>query len=74
MANTITGTYRRKLDRNFPRKTYGRRWQIETDFSMLKRLLGSAVRSRRRYAIDREILLRVVTINLMIVWRLNVCF
>jgi hypothetical protein len=34
---------------------------------MIKRLLGSAVRSRRRHAIDREILLRVATINLMIV-------
>ncbi|MBE3099550.1 MAG: hypothetical protein IMZ44_20725 [Planctomycetes bacterium] len=35
---------------------------------MLKRLLDSAVRSRRRYAIDREIILRVITINLMILW------
>ena len=37
---------------------------------MLKRLLGSALRSRKRYAIDREIVLRAVTINLMIVWHL----
>jgi hypothetical protein len=43
---------------------------------MLRRLLDSAVRSRRRYAIDRVIILRVITINLMILlclwWR--ICF
>ncbi|HUT56575.1 MAG TPA: hypothetical protein VNA25_01740 [Phycisphaerae bacterium] len=37
---------------------------------MLKRLLGSADRSRRDHAIDGEILLRVLTVNLMIIWRL----
>ena len=68
--NTITGRYRRELYYNFPKKTFGQRWQIETTFSMLKRLLGSALRSRKRYAINREIILRVMTINLMIVWRL----
>ena len=73
-ANNLTGYYRRQLRKNFPRETYGQRWQIETDFSMLKRLLGSAVRSRRRYAIDREILLRVMTINLMIILCLIICF
>lgn len=36
---------------------------------MVKRLLGSAVRARRRYTTDREILLRVLTINLMIFLR-----
>ena len=59
---------------HFPKKTYGQRWQIETTFSMLKRLLGSALRSRKRYAIDREIVLRVLTINLMIGLRLLSCF
>ena len=53
---------------------YGQRWQIETGFSMLKRLLRSALGSRRRHAIDREILLRVITINLMIVCCLLLCF
>jgi len=72
--NPIRGVYRKQLHECFPKETYGQRWQIETSFSMLKRLLGSAVRSRRRYAIDREILLKVMTINLMIVWRLSVCF
>ena len=66
-SNTVTGRYRREMLNHFPKKTYGQRWQIETTFSMLKRLLGSALRSRKRYAIDREIVLRVLTINLMIV-------
>jgi len=70
----VTGRYRLQMLKNFPRKTYGQRWQIETTFSMLKRLLGSAVRSCRRYAIDREIILRAATINLMIVLHLLQCF
>jgi hypothetical protein len=41
---------------------------------MLKRLLGCAVRSRKRHSIDREIALRVLAINLMILWRLLRCF
>jgi hypothetical protein len=73
-AKAVTGRYRKEMLEHFPKKTYGQRWQIETTFSMLKRLLGSALRSRKRYAIDREILLRVATINLMIVWRLQLCF
>ena len=47
---------------------------METSFIMLKRLLGSALRSRKRYAIDREIILRVLTINLMIVLHSLCCF
>ena len=73
-ANTVTGRYRREMFYHFPKTLYGQRWQIETTFSMLKRLLGSALRSRKRYAIDREIVLRVLTINLMIVLHLLSCF
>ena len=68
--NKVTGRYRRKMLNHFPKKTYGQRWQIETTISMLKRLLGSSLRSRKRHAIDREITLRALTINLMIVLRL----
>lgn len=63
----VTGHYRKQMLKRFPKKTYGQRWQIETTFSMLKCLLGSALRSWRRYALNREILLRVMTINLMII-------
>ena len=57
---------RRALALAWPAEDYGQRWQVETSFSMLKRLLGAALSSRRRHALDREIALRVLTINLMI--------
>jgi len=57
---------RRALALAWPAEDYGQRWQVETSFSMLKRLLGSALSSRGRHALDREIALRVLTINLMI--------
>jgi len=63
----VRGKYRRQLHRHFPKKTYGQRWQIETVFSMLKRRLGSALQRRRPFAINREVILRVITYNLMIV-------
>ena len=62
--------YRREMFYHFPKKLYGQRWQIETTFSMLKQLAGSAIQSRRRYAINRKIVLRVMTINLMLVLHL----
>jgi len=68
------GFFRRTLASHWPIKEYSQRWQVETSFSQLKRLLGSAVRSRRRHAIDREILLRTITLNLMILWHLLPCF
>ncbi|HUT60430.1 MAG TPA: hypothetical protein VNA25_21510 [Phycisphaerae bacterium] len=37
---------------------------------MLKRLVGSALRNRRYDTLNHEILLRVLTINLMILWLL----
>jgi IS4 transposase len=69
---TIRSPYRKQLHDAFPRTTYGQRWQIETAFSMIKRNLGSALRSRRPFALNREVLLRVITHNLMIIRRLFV--
>ena len=66
----INGKYRKQLSRNFPKKTYGQRWQIETVFSMLKRNLGSALRARTHHSQTREIRLRVLTHNIMILLRL----
>lgn len=60
----LTGPYRRLMQRRFPRKTYGQRWQIATVFSMLKRNLGSALRARTYHTQNREIRLRVLTHNL----------
>ena len=48
------------------KKTYGQRWQIETVNSMWKRLLGSAMRVRRYGSQCREITLRAITLNVMI--------
>lgn len=67
---TLGGYYRRKLSHRFPKKTYGQRWQIETSFSMIKRLLGSALRARRYHSQCREMYLRLLTFNLMILWSL----
>jgi hypothetical protein len=48
------------------KKRYGQRWQVETTISMFKRLLGSALRARRHWSRCREIMLRVITLNIMI--------
>ncbi len=74
LRDRTRGFFRQFLRDHWPVAQYGQRWQVETGFSMLKRLLGSAVRSCKRHAIDREIFLRVLTINLMIVLHLLRCF
>ncbi|MEW6360465.1 MAG: transposase, partial [Planctomycetota bacterium] len=53
---------------------YGQRWQIETAFSMIKRLLGSALRARYYHSQCREMYLRVITFSLMILWPRLICF
>lgn len=62
--------YRRWMEQRFQRKAdqkcYGQRWQVETVNSMLKRNLGSALRARTARRRSKELLLRVVTHNLMI--------
>ena len=68
------GPYRRRLHRLWPVAKYGQRWQVETQVSMLKRLLRSALTSRRRHSLDREIHLRLLTLNLMILRRTKTLF
>lgn len=46
---------------------YGQRWQTETVNSMIKRRLDSALRARTYWSQCREIILRVITHNVMIV-------
>jgi hypothetical protein len=53
---------------------YGQRWQVETVHSMLKRLLDSALRARKRWNQYREIVLRSLTLNVMIVRRRKVFY
>ena len=66
----VRGHYRQLMRRRFPKKTYGQRWQIETVFSMIKRNLGAALTARSYHRQNREIALRLLTHNLMILLRL----
>jgi transposase len=58
--------YRRQMKTRFPKRIYGQRWHVESAFSQTKRILGQALRARRPHAQEREVLLRVLTHNLMI--------
>jgi hypothetical protein len=60
------GGYRLMMHANFPTRLYGQRWQIESLFSSHKRRLGAAVTTRSDARQHQEILLRVLTHNLMI--------
>jgi hypothetical protein len=69
------GRWRRVMKRRFARlePKYGQRWQVETVNSMIKRRLGSALRARVEANQSREIILRAITHNVMIV-RLRVFY
>ena len=61
-----SGHYRRLMATRFRKKKYGQRWQVETVNSMIKRLLDSALRARKYWSQCREIVLRILTHNIMI--------
>lgn len=61
-----TGRWRKVMATRLHRTRYGQRWQVETTISMLKRLLGSTLRSRRPAQQRREASLKVLTLNIMI--------
>jgi len=58
--------YRREMRRKQNRLGYGQRWQVESAFSRHKRLLGPALRSRRWDTQVSEVLLRVLTHDIML--------
>ena len=62
------------MKQRFDRKRYGQRWQVETVNSMVKRRLGSALRARGYWSQCREIILRAITHNVMIVIRVRVFY
>jgi hypothetical protein len=62
-----SGYWRRQMAARLHITRYGQRWQAETVNSMLKRLLGAALRARTYWSQCREITLRALTLNLMIV-------
>lgn len=55
-----------RLRRAAERSLYGQRWQSETVNSMIKRNLGSALRARTTVHRRHELLLRVLTHNIML--------
>ena len=57
---------RRRFARQADKEHYGQRWQAETVNSMIKRNLGSALRARTATGRSMELLLRVVTHNIMV--------
>jgi hypothetical protein len=68
-AKPPRGYWRSRMRRRFPKRQYGQRWQSETVISMVKRLLDAALRARTYWSQSREIILRVLTLNLMILRR-----
>jgi hypothetical protein len=65
-ATLPTDKWRRRMKTHFNKKAYRNRPQVETVFSMLKRNLGSALRGRSHWSRLRDMLLRVITHNIML--------
>jgi len=63
-----TTPYRRQLFRRFPRRCYRQRWQVESAFSRFKRRFGSALTARTARSMRTEVLLRVLTHNLLLLY------
>ncbi len=57
---------RQRFDRKADKATYGQRWQVETVNSMIKRNLGSALRATTAKRRSRELLLRCIVHNIMV--------
>jgi hypothetical protein len=60
------GRYRRLMQTRFDNKRYGQRWQVETVVSMIKRRLGSSLSGRSYWSRRRDLMLMVLTHNIMI--------
>ena len=58
--------YRRQMRQRFNQRLYGKRSQVETVFSMIKRRWGTAVRARQFLAQVRDMWLMALTHNLAI--------
>lgn len=63
---SLKGRWRQQMKVRFNHMKYGQRWQVETVNSMIKRTMGSALRARSYWSQAREITLRVLTHNIMI--------
>lgn len=65
-AKLPKGKWRKVMATRFNKVLYGQRWQVETVNSMVKRTLGSALRARSYWSQCRELVLRFLTHNVMI--------
>jgi hypothetical protein len=61
-----TTPYRAEMAQSFPDKEAAQRWQVESDFSRIKRRLGSSLRARSHQTRTHECHIRVITHDLMI--------
>lgn len=61
-----TTPYRRSMKRRFPKRQYRKRAQAESGFSRHKRRLGSALTARRQQTQYRELRIRVLAHNIML--------
>ena len=59
--------YRREMKTDFDDETCGRRWQVETVFSMIKRTFGDTIRARTYWSQNRERMLLAITHNLAVI-------
>jgi len=73
--NPLKGYYRRQMRRRLKagpdKRCYKQRWQVETVNSMIKRNLGSACRARSTVGRKKDMLLRTVTHNIMILAKMQ---
>jgi len=65
--NRRGGFYRQFIHDHWPKRIYGQRWQVETFFSMLKRLLDSYLRATNWRSQHREMCLKCLTLNFMVI-------
>jgi len=65
-----TGRWRRLMKQRLNKHycQYGQRWQAETVNSMIKRLLGDALSARSYHAQNRQMRLRAITHNILILY------
>ena len=62
----LSGAHRRRM-RRYRDFRYGQRWQVESVMSMIKRNLGSFVAARSDGARHTEVMLKVLTHNIMLI-------
>jgi len=65
-AGEPKGRYRKQMKRHLHESRYGQRWQVETVYSMIKRLSGEVVNARTYWRRCRLLLLKTLTHNITI--------